>query len=208
MTALAEPVLIVNKNYTAVEVSNARHAICLMYKGAAEAVDVESEGIDERFYTYDFESWLGLSEFKAEFERDKYRWIQSARDEFPVPQVIRLTEYATYRKMEPRITRRNIFLRDKSMCQYCGKKDKTSELSLDHVTPKSRGGKLEWTNIVCACVKCNVRKGNRTPKEAKMKLIRRPTAPKRAFAIGIPAQKRVSWKYFVDAAYWNVELID
>jgi len=208
MTALAEAVLVLNKNYAAIEVANARRAICLMYKGIAEAVDVEHDGVNEKFYTYDFDSWREVSEFRAEFERDKYRWIKGVRYNIAVPSIVRLTDYSAFRKMEPKLTRRNLFARDKNTCQYCGKRAKTSELSIDHVTPKSRGGKLEWPNVVCACVKCNVKKANRTPKEAGMRLIRKPIVPKRAFVVSVPADRSMSWKHFIDAAYWNVELKD
>lgn len=203
MTALSEQVLVLNRNYSAIEVTDAKRALCLMFKGVAEAVDVEQ---NKRFYNYDFKSWTELSEFKAEFEQDQHRWVRCVRDVIAIPEVIRLLGYAEYRRREPKMTRRNVFLRDKNICQYCGKRFKTSELSLDHIVPKSRGGKLTWDNIVCACVKCNTHKADRTPREAHMKLIKVPRAPKSQF--GIPRMRFVSWKHFVDAAYWNTELIE
>ena len=83
-----------------------------------------------------------------------------------------------------------------------------SELSLDHVVPRSRGGITSWENIVCACVACNVRKGGRTPHEARMHLIRQPVKPRRSplLSIKLGNPKYESWRSFVDSAYWNVDL--
>ena len=104
--------------------------------------------------------------------------------------------------------RRNIFARDANQCQYCGKRFVTSELSLDHILPTCRGGGTSWENLVCACVKCNVRKGGRTPYEAGMKLIRKPVRPKSSpiLTIKLGNPKYASWKTFLDNAYWSVDL--
>ena len=90
------------------------------------------------------------------------------------------SSYDKLPKQTVKFNRRNIFARDNNQCQYCGKKFPTSELSLDHVVPRSQGGASTWENIVCACVDCNVRKGGRTPKQAHMSLIRKPEKPKRS----------------------------
>ena len=83
-----------------------------------------------------------------------------------------------------------------------------TELSLDHVVPKSQGGKSTWENIVCCCVKCNVKKGGRTPDQAHMHLITKPVKPKRSPVINIRLadERYSSWKQFLDTAYWTVEL--
>ena len=208
MTALNEQVLVLNKNFTAIGIATVKRALCMLLGGVAEAVDVEraADGRDHRYSTYDFDSWVELSEFRDEFERDQYSFIQCVRMRLAAPLIVRLTGYGEYRKIKPRLSRRNIFARDDNTCQYCGKKTKLSELSIDHVVPKSRGGKLEWTNVACACTKCNVKKANRTPKEAAMKLIKVPRAPMHAF--GVAKVGHWSWKHFVDEAYWCVELRD
>ncbi|MBM4018011.1 MAG: HNH endonuclease, partial [Planctomycetes bacterium] len=89
-------------------------------------------------------------------------------------------------------------------------KFKTSELSIDHVVPRSRGGHTVWTNVVCACMRCNVRKGGRTPAEAGLTLVRPPAEPRFSPVITLHAgsEKYRSWKQFLDAAYWHVELRD
>jgi len=101
--------------------------------------------------------------------------IRSPSISLPHPSVIRLLRYyrVPYRVIE--LSRKNILRRDKYQCQYCGKK--THALTIDHVIPKSRGGMDSWDNLVAACVKCNNKKGNRTPEEAHMPLIKKPRKP-------------------------------
>jgi 5-methylcytosine-specific restriction endonuclease McrA len=94
------------------------------------------------------------------------------------PSVIVLKSYISNRKLHLSCNRRNVAYRYKYECQYCGLKFKFSELTMDHVVPRSKGGDSSWKNIVIACKKCNSRKGNRTPEEAKMPLINEPSAPK------------------------------
>ncbi len=94
---------------------------------------------------------------------------------FPLPTVIRLRHYVRLPYKEVALTRRNVLHRDSHTCQYCGYEGE--DLTLDHVVPRSRGGLDTWENIVTACVRCNVRKGNRTPKEADMRLRRPPYRP-------------------------------
>ena len=111
-------------------------------------------------------------------------------------------------RADVKLNRRNLFARDHNSCQYCGKKYPTGELSIDHVVPRSQGGKTTWDNVVCACVRCNVKKGGRTPREAHMSLIRRPEKPKRSPMLNLKLThaKYQSWRTFLDNAYWSVEL--
>ena len=90
----------------------------------------------------------------------------------------------------------------------CGHRFPTQQLSLDHVLPRSRGGLTNWENIVCACLRCNVRKGGRTPHEAGVRLIRRPVKPKRSPMLNLKMSHRKyqSWRTFLENAYWSVEL--
>jgi len=201
---LSASVLVLNRLFMAVRVVNIRRAFTLLYKELAEVVSVE----DGTYATYDFTSWTEVSQYKKLFEQADHEWIHTVRLAIAVPRVIRLLRFDKVPRREVRFNRRNIYARDGSRCQYCGKKFPTSELSLDHVIPKSRGGTMGWSNVVCACVLCNVRKGGRTPREAGMKLIRRPFMPKACPTISLHATspRYRSWKHFLDAAYWNVEL--
>ncbi len=94
---------------------------------------------------------------------------------YPVPSVVRL--YRMVRRPNGRLalSRKNVFRRDHYTCQYCGRSG--VELTLDHVVPKSRGGRTTWENLVTACKACNAKKGNRTPEEAGMRLLKEPRAP-------------------------------
>ncbi|WP_107671179.1 HNH endonuclease [Cyanothece sp. BG0011] len=109
---------------------------------------------------------------KAEQLENNERLIYT---DFPLPSVIRLRHYVHVPYKEIPLTRRNILERDRHTCQYC--RYKGEQLTLDHVIPRSRGGGDSWENLVTACVRCNVKKGNRTPKEAQMNLRYPPRRP-------------------------------
>ncbi|MHC4739460.1 MAG: HNH endonuclease [Planctomycetota bacterium] len=197
-------VLVLNKHYMAVRIVRARRAFSLLFRDLAEVVSFE-EGV---YSNYNFQSWCEVSEFKRNFEPDGHDWVSTVSFYIAVPRIIRLLFYDHLPRNEVRFNRRNIFARDKNSCQYCGKRYPTSELSLDHVIPKSMGGKSAWDNIVCACTKCNVRKGGRTPRQAGLKLIQKPVKPKRNPLVHVHLGHRryQSWKQFLDHAYWSVEL--
>lgn len=205
-SALDAHVLVLNKHYAAVRVVSAKRAFVLLFKHLAEIVAFEKN----EYTSYDFESWRQVSELRARHEHDRHDWVRCVRFELAVPRIIRLLFYDRLPVQPVKFNRRNIFARDRNRCQYCGKKFPTSELSLDHVLPRSRGGLATWTNIVCSCVKCNVRKGGRSPQEAGMKLIAEPVKPKRSpvLALRLTSEKYASWRQFLDQAYWNVELRD
>ena len=203
--ALEASVLVLNKMFMAVHVISVRRAFCLLCKELAEVVSLEGD----RFTTYDFTSWRELSAFRDQFFGDEDDdWVRTVNSEIRVPRVIRLFCYDKLPKQTVKFNRRNIFARDHNLCQYCGKKYPTAELSLDHVVPRSQGGLNTWENIVCACVSCNVRKGGRTPKQAHMTLIRKAEKPKRSPVLNLKlTQKKYrSWQAFLDNAYWDVEL--
>ncbi|HZZ73444.1 MAG TPA: HNH endonuclease [Pirellulales bacterium] len=202
--ALSSSVLVLNRFYMAVHVINVRRAIGLLCRQLAEVIHFEAG----QYANYDFESWRDISQLKAAFTAPHDDWIQAVNFQLLVPRVIRLLSYDKVPQSTVRFNRRNIFARDNNRCQYCGQNFPTSELSLDHVMPKSRGGQTAWDNIVCACVACNVRKGGRTPHEARMKLIKQPVKPKKSplLAMKMGNPKYESWKTFLDTAYWTVDL--
>jgi 5-methylcytosine-specific restriction endonuclease McrA len=206
-SVLDSHVLVLNKHYAAVRIITARRAMSLLFRGIAEILSIDN---DDQWQTYDLDSWCELSELRARYERDQHEWIRCVRFDIAVPRILRLRWYDRLPKRHVKFNRRNIFARDHNRCQYCGQKFPVSELSLDHVMPRSRGGKADWENIVCCCVKCNVRKGGRTPDEAHMKLITVPVRPKRSpvVTLRLTSERYASWRQFLDAAYWNVELRD
>ena len=202
--SLSSSVLVLNRTYLAVHVIGVRRAFSLLCRELAEVIHIE----DGQYANYDFHSWREVSEMKAQFKEPHQDWIRAVNFEIQVPRVIRLLTYDRLPRQTIRFNRRNIFARDGNRCQYCGKRFITSELSLDHVKPRSQGGDTTWENIVCCCVKCNVKKGGRTPDQAHMHLIRPPVKPKRSplLSIKLGNPKYESWKSFLDSAYWSVDL--
>jgi 5-methylcytosine-specific restriction endonuclease McrA len=197
MAEAGNSVLVLNSLYQAVQVTGVRRAFRLFYAGRAKALASD-------FVSYDFEDWCDLP------PRAGDEVIRTPSRTIRIPKVIQLVRYDRLPTREVRFTRRNIFYRDRNRCQYCGKTFQQQELNLDHIVPISRGGTSCWENVVCACIPCNTRKGDRTPSEAGMKMYRRPKKPAghpilRAKWIG-PCPEE--WKSFLDEAYWNVELHD
>jgi len=197
MAENASAVLVLNSLYQAVQVTGVRRAFRLFYAGRARAVARD-------FVSYDFADWCDLP------ARAEDRLIHTPTRAIRIPKVIQLIRYDRLPTREVRFTRRNIFHRDRNRCQYCGKVFQQSDLNLDHVVPLSRGGKSSWVNVVCACIPCNTRKGDRSPAQVGMRLVRRPRKPAghpmlRANWLG-PCPDE--WKTFLDEAYWNVELFD
>jgi 5-methylcytosine-specific restriction endonuclease McrA len=195
--AMHSNVLALNRLYLAIHVISVKRAFCLLWKNMAEVISIEN-GV---YMSYDFESWRGVSDLKIALDEDldTEDWIQAVNIRIQVPRVIRLIDYDRVPRAVVKFSRRNVFFRDGHCCQYCGRKFGTHNLSLDHVLPRSRGGETSWENIVSACLKCNVRKGGRTPKEAGMKLSQRPVRPKRnpLFAHQLSSEKYASWKNFI-----------
>ena len=209
-SALSASVLVLNKHYQAVRVVNVRRAFSLLCKELAEVIHIETlpDGTVGQWQNLSFDSWTELSELHSQFEPDGFDWIHTVRFPIAVPRIIRLLGYDRLPRQDVKFNRRNIFARDGNKCQYCGKRFGTSELSLDHVQPRSQGGPTTWENIATCCVNCNVKKGGRTPEQAHMPLIRRPVKPKRSPAVNLRLgdKRYASWKQFLDEAYWTVEL--
>ena len=203
-SALDSSVLVLNKYYMAVHVIPVRRAFCLLFKDLAEVITTG----DGHYQSHDFESWREVSQARLKYRDPDDDFIRTIHFEIQVPRIVRLLTYDRVPRTKIKFNRRNIFARDGNRCQYCGKKFPAGELSLDHILPRSRGGRLDWENIVCACVRCNVRKGGRTPAEAGMRLIKTPVKPKTSPTLGLKLahRKYQSWKAFLNEAYWTVEL--
>jgi 5-methylcytosine-specific restriction endonuclease McrA len=205
--ALNSNVLVLNRFFLAVHIVTAREAFRLLFRQCAEVVSLE----EDRYQTYDFQDWAELSQLKKEYEMTHPHddWVRTVSFDIQVPRIIRLLFYDRLPDRGVKLNRRNIFARDGCRCQYCGKKFSSSELSIDHVIPRSQGGEASWDNLVCCCTRCNVRKGGRTPAQAHMTLTRRPFKPKRnpVVHLRLRSEKYRSWRQFLDNAYWSVELI-
>ena len=197
---LEQQVLVLNRLWQAVHVCSVRRALVLLFEGHAQVV---FNGAAGDFQTFSFEQWQDFSRHSPAQES-----IRTISFRIRVPKVILLLFYDRLPKKEVKFTRHNIFERDRNTCQYCGQTCDRSDLNLDHVVPRDRGGPTSWENIVCSCIECNTHKANRTPQEAGMRLIRKPKRPKwRPFVqVNLTLGYDDSWKHFLDVAYWNVEL--
>src|SRR5437899_5420803 len=146
--ALGANVLVLNKYYQAIRVINVKRAFSLLCRELAEVIHIETDSAGKsQWQNLNFTDWQELSQLKAEFEPDGFDWIHTVRFQIAVPRIIRLLGYDKLPRQDVKFNRRNIYARDGSKCQYCGKKMPTTELSLDHVVPKSQGGKSSWENI-------------------------------------------------------------
>ena len=141
---MQEPVLVLNATFEPINVTAVRRAMVLMLKGVAQA------------------------------EETSQTRVHSASRSLEVPSVIRLLAYRHIPQQTRALSRKNILLRDRNTCQFCKRILPASELTLDHVVPRSRGGRSSWENLVACCYQCNNRKGDRTPEEAGLALARRP----------------------------------
>jgi 5-methylcytosine-specific restriction endonuclease McrA len=198
VSVLNTKTLVLNRSYLPVHVTVVRRALGLLYQDVARAVD-------EHYRTFDFASWSDLAA-----SEDSVGLVGRA---IRVPRVILLQTYDRVPRRYVRFSRYNIYARDGSTCQYCGRRFSRTDLNLDHVVPRSRGGSSTWENVVCSCHRCNRIKGGRTPAEAGMRLIRQPRRPQwTPFMTEAYSLRRYKeWMPFlsaVDAAYWNTELVE
>jgi len=192
---LSQYTLVLNKNWLAIGVTSVRHAISLVFSGTARAIHPET------YETHDFDSWTDLSASEGE------PCIRTVSLRMPVPEIIVLQAFDGVPRRRVVFSRRNIFRRDRFSCQYCGSRSSPGMLTIDHVVPRSRGGRSGWTNCVLACFHCNARKGNRTLDQAGLRLLRKPGEPPWVPYFTIPlAHRRISWEKFVSDSYWDVQL--
>lgn len=197
---MSSAVLVLNRHYQPVHVTNVQRAFSLLYQGVARAIDAQ-------YRLYDFADWAALGASAGEDA------IATVNRRIRIPHVLVLTAFEKLPRVRVRFSRLNIYARDEDTCQYCGRKRRRADLNLDHVIPRTQGGRTCWENVVCSCIECNLRKGGRTPEQAGLRLKRTPVRPRwTPLMRGSTAQSTVrAWLPFlnpVDASYWNVELQD
>lgn len=204
-SALQANVLVLNRLYMAVQVISVRRALSMLVKGDAEVVHVQDEGY---FESYTFERWLERSIVRMGSWDPDDDVLRSVRFELEAPRIVRLLEFDRLPRQRVKFNRRNLFARDGNRCQYCGKKYAPHELSMDHVIPRSRGGPANWENIVTACLRCNVRKGGRTPRDAGMPLVKTPERPRTSplLSMKLSSRKYQSWRVFLENTQWSIDL--
>lgn len=161
------PVLVLNQNYEPLNVCNVKRAFVLVDRG------------------------------KAEILENGRGYLHSPTALYEIPSVIRLVYLIRRPRPQGRLTRRDVFLRDKFKCQYCGQH--TRDLTLDHVMPRHRGGPHDWENVVAACKGCNHRKAGRTPEEAHMHILKEPYRPTYSYYRSFYQylQSQDTWRKFI-----------
>ncbi len=193
---LSSSVLVLNRIYVPIQVIGAKRALSLLYKDSAEIVTQE----EDRICSYDFPRWIELSMNGYAAAQGLDDFVHTPVLRILVPRIIRLRRYDRFPLRAVKFNRRNILARDEHRCQYCGKRLPPSSLSIDHVVPRSRGGKSTWGNVVAACNACNTRKGGRLPHEAAMHPLHAPAPPKRnpLLAEKVAHQRYQVWRQFID----------
>ena len=202
-------VLVLNRNWQPINIRTPQEAFCMMATNVATALEIEREDLSESdsdsfctpqsaFHTRNirpvtWDEWITLP------VRDGDNAVHTVRGAIRVPTVIVALNFAKVPKKRPKLCAKTIRERDGNRCQYTGTLLRPDEGSLDHVLPRSRGGKDEWENLVWADKDVNARKGNRLPHEAGLKLLTVPRAPKELPVTGLirNAQGIADWKLFV-----------
>lgn len=191
-------VLVLNKSWRPVGIVGMQRAVTLLFSCNKGTNEPKAKIIDPNdFSQYTWADWSKLK------PKDGEDTLLSAHAAFRVPEIILLTKFDKLPHHKVSFSRKTLWRRDDYQCQYCGVR--TSELTIDHILPKSRGGKTSWENCVLACVKCNMKKADRTTEECGMKLRCKPTKPRYNFFKNDIVRCK-TWQQFLDAAYWNVEL--
>lgn len=164
-----QTVLVLNKSWQAIHVKSPAEALSMMYAGNATGLDIK--GMDN-MVPYRWEDWVNLPYDK---EAD---YIHTVKGDIKIPRIIILAKFNGIPHKRPKFSSSAIWIRDNGICQYSGKKLSSKEGNIDHVIPKSRGGRTTWTNCVLVHKDINAQKADRTPQEAGLTLIRPPREPK------------------------------
>lgn len=212
-------VLALNRNWVPINVVDVFDAMQKVFSGRALVVDSET------FMTYDFSEWVENWDDAAKMAKTaENRVMRGGRVTLVMPEVIVFKEYkgVGYKvnsTRKPSFSRRNLFIRDRNTCQFCAKKFRTEELTMDHIVPRCKGGKVTWKNIVLACQSCNNKKGSKSLAESGLRLIRQPFEPREEdLKLGPVERLRMklgrnvpkTWEQFlgkvVSDMYWNISL--
>jgi len=183
-------VLVLNRNWQAIHVRTPQEAFCMMATNVATALEIDG---DDHIRPVTWDEWIRLP------VRPQDNAVQTVRGQIRVPTVIVAVNYAKAPKKRPKLCAKTIRERDGNRCQYTGEMLKPEEGSLDHVVPRSRGGKDAWENLVWSSKAVNTKKGNRLPDEAGLRLLTVPRTPKElpASALIRNTPGITDWKLFV-----------
>jgi len=159
---LDREVLILNKSWNPIRIQTVLDAITLVYRKRAAFINVQN------YEVYGWDNWVKIPPKEGE------EYITTSYFSFKIPKVIVLTHFNDIPVYRVNINKRTIFESDNFICQYSNKKVSLKSGNLDHIIPKSKGGKKTWNNIVCCDAKINSFKNDRTPEEAGLKLLKKP----------------------------------
>ena len=193
---LQRPTLVLNRSWQPVNVATVARALVMVWSETARVVDPHD------YQLYDWSDWSKL------IPLDDQPFVSSVSQRIRVPEIITLTEFNRLPTTTVAFSRRNIFKRDRMMCQYCGRKPKGDDLTIDHVIPRAQGGTSTWENCVLACIRCNHSKADRTPARAGLQLLNVPKQPNWNPIYSQHSARFKSWSKFVSDAYWDAELVD
>lgn len=189
-------VLVLNRNWQAINIRTPADAFCQMANNTATALDIalDEEGQAQSLRPVMWDEWITLP------IRDADQSVRTARGAIRVPTVIVAVNFAKVPKRRPKLSAHNIRLRDGNRCQYTGRVLRPEEGSLDHVVPRSRGGPDTWENLVWSAKEVNQRKADRLPHEAGLRLLNVPRAPKElpVTALLRNAHEVAEWKLFLN----------
>jgi 5-methylcytosine-specific restriction endonuclease McrA len=183
-------VLVLNRLYTPTHICTWQKAMTYLCKDHVHALDRD-------YISYTFEDWIKFSISNAE----DFSKIKTVNYSIAIPEIIALTKYDRLPEREVKYTRENIFRTYKMKCLYCGNVFSEKDLQVEHIIPRSQGGKSTWDNTVPACKDCNQKKANRTPQQAGMRLIQQPRRPRwinpltNVVWYNHPCQ---SWRHFIE----------
>jgi 5-methylcytosine-specific restriction endonuclease McrA len=185
--------LALNKSYIPIRILTPQEAICKFYAGSCEAIIVK----DGVYNAFNFNDWLKLSTTNNWPAYQKF--IMAVTQRIAIPLVIRYLRYDLIPKQTLRLSKKNIYTRDKYTCYICGKRFTEKQLSTDHIIPISRGGKNDWLNLITCCKKCNGEKGNMLLSEMRIKPKFLPFKPSSANIVRLKNENSYGyeeWKYF------------
>ncbi len=183
-------VLVINRNWQAINITSPAQAFCQMMTESARGLHIERK---EELFPLSWEEWLRLE------VRDQDAWVGTTHGKIRVPTVILLSHYGGIPLRRPRLSPRALRERDGNRCQYTGRLLAPGEGNIDHVLPRSRGGETSWTNCVWSSRRVNTYKADRTPEEARLRLMKPPSAPvaiPSTFALSNP-QNIEDWTLFL-----------
>jgi 5-methylcytosine-specific restriction endonuclease McrA len=180
------PTLVLNRQWQPVHVTTVARSLVLLWNDSARVVD------PDLYRLLSWDDWIGF------VPEEGAPCVRSARLKLRAPEIICLAHFDRLPNSAVTFSRRNVAKRDRYTCQYCGAQPGAESITIDHVEPRSQGGKSSWTNCVAACLRCNARKGDRTPAQAGMRVRRQPVRPAwKPFYAAQSATHFESWARFL-----------